>query len=346
MLVKQAKAVARRWVIAEASDAPGFRGAFYHGSTNWLPDDAPLPATSDLDVMVVLAGPTPPIKLGKFRHRGVLLEVSSLPPDQVRSPDQVLGQSHLAGSFRAPSIILDPSGQLTGLQVAVARDYAKRRWVVARCEQVQDKILSYLQSLDESAPLHDQVTAWLFATGNTTHLPLVAGLQNPTVRRRYLAARELLADYGHSAFYEPLLELLGCARLGRERVEQHLAALADVFAAAGAVIETPFFFAADLGDDARAVAIDGSRELIARGDHREAIFWIVATASRCQQVLHHDAPPELRERFSPGYRLLLGDLGIASPADLQRRGAEVRAFLPRVWEVAEAILAANREIEA
>ena len=345
MLVKQAKAVARQWVVEEGSRAPGFTGAFYHGSTAWLPDDAALPATSDVDVMVVLAGPNPPVKPGKFRYRGVLLEASYLPSDQLRSPELILGQSHLAGSLRTASIIRDPSGRLTALQAAVARDYAKRRWVYRRCEHALEKILAYLRSLSEAAPFHEQAIAWLFATGITTHVLLVAGLQNPTVRRRYLAAREFLIDYGHAAFYETLLELLGCAQMSRGRVEQHLATLAEVFDVAAAAVKTPFPFASDLSEVARPIAIDGSRELIERGDHREAIFWMVATASRCQQVLHHDAPTELRERFRPAYLRLLGDLGIASFADLQQRAAQVEAFLPRLWEVAEAIMAANPDIE-
>ena len=347
MIVEQAKAVARQWVVEEGSRAPGFCGAFYHGSVAWLPDDATLPTTSDVDVMVVLADPNPPVKPGKFRYRSVLLEISYLPSDQLRSPELVLGQSHLAGSLRTASIILDPSSRLTPLQVTVARDYAKRRWVYQRCEHARDKLLGYLRSLRESgsAPLHEQVTAWLFATGITTHVLLVAGLQNPTVRRRYLAARELLAEYGQAAFYETLLDLLGCARISRTRAEQHLAALAEVFDVAAAVVKTPFPFASDLSAVARPIAIDGSRELIERGDHREAIFWLVATASRCQQVLYHDAPVELQQRFRPGYRRLLADLGIASFADLRRRGAQVEDFVPRLWEVAEAIMAANPGIE-
>jgi hypothetical protein len=189
------------------------------------------------------------------------------------------------------------------------------------------------------------VTAWLFATGVTTHVLLVAGLRNPTVRRRYLAARELLADYGRLDFYETLLELLGCAQMSRARVEHHLAALADAFDAAKAVITTAFFFASDISDAARPIAIDGSQELIARGFHREAVFWMVATYSRCQKVLYHDAPAEMQEKFRPGYRHLLGDLGIGSSADLRQRNEQVEECLPRVWEVAEAIMAANRDIE-
>src|SRR5688500_5295208 len=113
MLVKEAKALARQWVMEEASRVPSFYGAFYHGSTNWLPDDATLPAASDMDVMVVLAEPNPPDKLGKLIYRDVMLEISYLPADQLQSPDIVLGQYHMAGSFRTPGIILDPSGQLT-----------------------------------------------------------------------------------------------------------------------------------------------------------------------------------------------------------------------------------------
>ena len=345
MLVKEAKAVARRWVLEEGSQIPGFWGAFFHGSTTWLPDDAILPATSDLDVMVVLAAPNPPDKLGKFIYRDVMLEVSYLPRDQLQSPEQILGLSHLAGSFRVPSIIADPSGELTPLQAAVAKEYAKRAWVYKRCENARDKILNNLQGVRASAPFHDQVLPWLFATGVTTHVLLVAGLKNPTVRRRYVAVRELLADYGRLDFYPSLLELLGCAQMSRGQVEEHLAALTEVFDVAKTVIKTPFPFAADITDIARPVAIDGSREMIERGDHREAIFWMVATYSRCQQVLYRDAPEELQERFTPGYRRLLGALGITSFADLRQRGEQVKAFLPRLWEVAECILEANPEIE-
>jgi hypothetical protein len=189
------------------------------------------------------------------------------------------------------------------------------------------------------------VSCWLFGTGVTTHVLLVAGLKNPTVRRRYLAARELLAEYGRLEFYEPLIQLLGCAQMSAACAEHHLVALTDVFDAARSVLKTPFPFAADISDTARPIAIDGSQELIERGFHREAIFWIVATWSRCQQVLINDAPAEMQDRSDAGFRQLLADLGIASPTDLQQRGEQVRQFLPRVWETAEAIMAANPGIE-
>jgi hypothetical protein len=345
MLVKDAKVVARRWVNEEAGHSPGFAGAFYHGSTNWLADDAALPATSDLDIVVVLAGAGPPGKPGKFIYRGVLLDVSHLPADQLGSPELILGHANLAGSFRAAGIIADPSGRLTALQTAVSRDYARRRWVSRRCAHARDKILANLEALDAGEPFHDQVLPWLFATGITTHVLLLAGLKNPTVRRRYLDVRELLAEYGRLDFYTTLLKMLGCDQMSRARAGQHLAALGEAFDAAKGLDKTPFFFASDISDLARPIAIDGSRELIERGDHREAVFWLVVTYSRCQKVFCYSAPTGTRDAFSPGYRRLLGDLGITSFADLQQRGEELRGWLPQVWQEAEAIMAANPGIE-
>lgn len=85
--------------------------------------------------------------------------------------------------------------------------------------------------------------------------------------------------------------------------------------------------------------------MIERGYHREAMFWIGVTHSRCQKVLARDAPEEMTQRFRDSYRELVGDLGVPSFAEVRRRCAEVERILPRVWELAEAIIAANQGIE-
>ena len=102
MKISQAKDVARKWVVEEGSKTPGFYGAFLHGSINWLPDDASLPATSDVDVMVVLTDATSPANRGKRIYRGLLLEASYIPWDALQSAAQVLSTPHLAGDFRTP----------------------------------------------------------------------------------------------------------------------------------------------------------------------------------------------------------------------------------------------------
>lgn len=344
MLVGEAKATARRWVATEAAGIPGFAGAFFHGSTNWFADTDPFPSGSDLDVMLVLDGEPPPTKPGKFIYDNVLLEVSHLSRAQLGTPEQLLVQHQLAGSFQGPSIIADPFNFLTPLNEAVAREYARRSWVRARCEHARDKVL-HSYPVNAATPFHDQVNAWLFPTGITTHVLLVAGLRNPTVRRRYAATRDLLREYGQAGFYEVLLSKLGCATMPQARAAEHLATLSVAFDAAKGIIRSPFFFAADISDQARPIAIDGSRELIERGLHREAIFWIVATYCRCMAVFAQDGTPELHANHELGFRRLLSDLGIVTTDDLRQRKDELPDFMPQVWTVAEAIMAANPSIE-
>jgi hypothetical protein len=343
MTVGEATSIARQWALEVGSHLPGFRGAFLHGSLNWLPANAEISPTSDVDVMVVLADPDLPNKPGKLIYRGVLLEISYLSAAQLSSPEAVLEQYALAGSLAAQGVLSDPIGWLRDLQWAVAQEYPRRSWVRKRCEQARAKVLHGFP-LQETDPFHDQVPAWLFSAGVTTHILLVAGLKNPTVRRRYVAVRELLAEYDRLEFHHTLLEMLGCAEMTPARARHHLNALTLVFDAAKVVVKSPFFFASDISEVARPIAIDGSRELIARGLHREAIFWIVATYSRCLKILFHDAPPATYKQFTRAYQELLGDLGIESFADLEQRKEQVSDLVPSIWEVAEAIMAANPDI--
>ena len=238
-------------------------------------------------------------------------------------------------------------------------------------------------------------STWLFPTSLPAVAALVAALRTPTVRLRYLRAREVVAP----AEYERLLALLGCADVAPRLVERHLdvvtkwfdetvallaraedgapaaffpptgapasdraaaslgaaasaaattsagatasagvaasagpAASAGVGASAGAAAEAyrddpPLPYAADLTAAARPVAIDGSRALVDSGDHREAVFWIVATAARCQVALTARAAAVAEER-APEFRALVADLtGLRTPADvLTRRDALLAAL--------------------
>ena len=155
--------------------------------------------------------------------------------------------------------------------------------------------------------------------------------------------RELLAAYGLSEVYPQLLDLLGAREITPLQASQHLDALAMAFDAASAVICSPFFFAADIAPEARAIAIDGSAAMIARGDHREAMFWIAATFTRCQQVFLSDAP-ELVAEHEPAYLDLLADLGAATEEAMQQRKAAIRQALPFVRQTVTAIMDANPDI--
>lgn len=338
MNIGKARDAARKWVLENASQIPGFQGAWIAGSTNHLPDDAEFPATSDIDVMIVLGDGEALIKPGKFLFHGVLLEVSSLSRGEIATPEQVLGHYHLAGSLGSGAVLADSGGALTALRADVARAFPERRWVEQRVEQARQTVLSRVDAVSGQPGFAEQVMSWLFAAGGVPHILLVAGLRNPTVRKRYLAARDLLRDMGRQSLYPDMLALLDPLGMPPERVSHHLDVLAGAFDEAAALIKSPFFFAADLSTAGRAVAINGSRELADQGNHREAIFWIVATFARCQIVFHTDAPESAADAWDGAFAELLVDLGIRSVDDLDQRGREIRAFLPRVMREAEGIM--------
>jgi hypothetical protein len=346
--VGDARAAAGDWVARHARPRPGYAGAYFSGSTVGMPDDAELPSSSDVDVVVVTTGTHAPPKPGKLLHRGALLEITYLAQADIARPDDVLTSYHLAGSFRTDTVIDDPTGRLRALHAYVGPRFAVRPWVGRRCDDARRRIETRLAAIDPEAPFHEQVPAWLFPTGVTCHVLLVAALRNPTVRLRYRAARDVLAEYGRPGTYDDLLTLLGCEHLPADRVRHHLRELAVTFDAAAAAPargtgRIPFPFAGDIAAGARPVANDGSRALVEAGDHREAVFWIVATFARCHAVLAADAP-DLHEARMPAFRAAVADLGIAATRDLRERAADVVRYLPRLRRTAEAIMAANPRI--
>ncbi|MEU5531257.1 hypothetical protein ABZ744_30425 [Micromonospora chersina] len=334
MRVGAARAVAVEWVREEMRRDPSIGGAFFSGSTVGLPDDAVLPSWSDVDVLLVRDGPA--AKVGKFVHRRVLLEVSALTWAELGSPADVLGSWVFAPMFRRDAVIADPSGRLAAIRDRVAAGFADPVWVRRRCAGVRRRIEDGLARRDERASLAEQVLGWVFPTSLLAVWPAVAGLRDPTVRRRYVRAREVLAAHGFADRYEELLGSLDGGGVGPDRVREHLAGVAATFDEAARVARTPFPFVADLSAAGRPVVLDGSAELVAAGAHREAMFWVVVTFARCHAVLAVDAPG--RERvLRPAFEAAVADLGVLSAADRRRRAAELLGSLPRWQAVADAV---------
>ncbi len=342
MLVDDGRSAARSWVAGHAAARPDFRGAFFTGSAAAAPATAELARTSDVDVTVVLAAADVPPKPGKLRSGGALLDVTYLSLHALADPDEVAGNYYLAPSFRTDQVIADPTGQLGILRERIAATFDASEQVLRRCANVFGMLQSRLHELDAAAPWHELITAWMFPTSLTTQVVLTAARRPPTVRRRYLDAREVLTRHGDPETYQALLWQLGCADCDRGTVQRHLETLAGSFDDAAAVARTPFFFSSDITAEARAVSIDGSQELIDAGNHREAVFWIVATFARCQQILVADASADVRERGAARFGAAVRDLlGLGAPGDLRARRDQLNSFLPALQHTAEKLVAAT-----
>jgi hypothetical protein len=344
MRMREARAVARQWVEEEVSSLPGFLGAYLSGSMTALPDDAALPAASDVDIKVVLDGTDVPGNPQKYCFRNAVLDVSWESSDEVRSPEAVLGTYYTAGHFTHPCIISDPSGHLAEIQAVVAREFARREWVRKRCEHAREQLRESLTWLNPSGPSHDQALAWLFPIVFTPPMVLVADLRNPTHRRGLAILGQVLARYGCAALHERVLGIVGSEAMSRGQVETLLAACAEAFDVAQAVRATPFLLASNISDFARPVAIGGAQELIGDGYHREALPWIAFIHTLCQKVLSNDAPEEVRDRFMPGYERLLTALGVPTYGDLAGRQEQLGQLVPELWQVVEEIIETNPAI--
>ncbi|WP_254909645.1 hypothetical protein [Micromonospora sp. NBS 11-29] len=159
------------WVRERMRADPSVEGALFSGSTVGLPGDAVLPASSDVDVLLVRGSPGP--KVGKFVHRGVLLEVSTVTWGQVGGPEDVLGSWVFAPMFRTDAVIADPSGRLAAVRRRVAAGYADPVWVRRRCVGVRRRVEDGLRVLDVGGSLADQVLAWVFPTSLVAVWPAV-----------------------------------------------------------------------------------------------------------------------------------------------------------------------------
>ncbi|MEU7176203.1 hypothetical protein ABZ949_32510 [Micromonospora tulbaghiae] len=335
MRVGAARAVAVGWVRERMRVDPLIEGAFFSGSTVGLPDDAVLPVSSDVDVLLVRREPG--AKVGKFVHRGVLLEVSTVTWEELGGPEDVLGSWVFAPMFRTDGVIADPSGRLGAVRERVAAGFADPVWVRARCAGVRRRIEAGLRAVDAEPPTAEQVLAWVFPTSLLAVWPAVAGLVDPTVRRRYVRAEGVLSRFGFADRYPGLLDTLdgGGAGVDAARVREHLAGLAVVFDEVARLPREGFAFGADLGAAGRPVVFDGAAELIEAGRHREAMFWVLVTYARCHVVSGPVAPE--RER---AFGAVLADLGVASAADRRRRADGLLGALPGWQAVVDAVAAA------
>ncbi|SDN01302.1 hypothetical protein SAMN04488137_3061 [Fictibacillus solisalsi] len=342
MKVGEAKKNGAEWAINFAKSSEWVLGAYFSGSTIQMCDDEELPVGSDVDIMVLTSLQDPPMKLGKFLYRGTLLDVTYLSESQFSSSERVLSSYHLAGSFRFDTIIYDSSNVLKNLQHDISKKFAQKKWVLTRCEDARKRVETGLASIHNNVPLHEQVMSFLFPSGVTTHILLVAALRNPTIRLRFAKAKEVLENYHLEGFYEELLTLLGYSHFTPKRVEYHLNHLEKTFDAAVNVSRTPCLFSTDISKDSRPIVMEGSRELIKKGLHREAVFWIAATFTRCHTILAADA--DLHSSFFPSFHELLNELGVASLPDIIKKSQQILDFLPDVWDAAEKIIHANPEI--
>ena len=132
--------------------------------------------------------------------------------------------------------------------------------------------------------------------------------------------------------------------MGKLRVEYHLDAFTEIFDFAKEIIKPPHRFASDISEVGRPISIGAAGSLSTTGT-TERPYTGLSPHTRGVAILRYDGSRDEQENYAAGFHELLTDLGITSFADLQERSQRTREFLHRVWDVVEAIMDANAEIE-
>lgn len=310
--IGDAIAITTAWI---SSSNLQFSSAFIGGSVAYADEGATYDPASDVDCYLVIHGDPPQGKIGKIMVEGVLLDVSWIPWSALENGEKDAVLSSLVNFGR----VVRDDGKLGALQKRIQGRFTTPGAITERLESMRERIRNGLAGDSSGLPHPEQVMNWLFPATLATHIPLISACRPLTVRKRFLAARDVMDPNA----YETLLTLYGFDDVTREHAQDWLDATARLFdATADIAMQSSRFWATDIQSDARHIAIDATQALVDSGNHREALYWILATSSRCL-VVRDDAEAS-SEDFLEDYRRMVRALRLETAED--RRG-KARAIL-------------------
>lgn len=311
LTVDDALAIASTWITT--SNLP-FSSSFIGGSVAYAAPDSLYDPASDIDCYLVTDGEAPDGKIGKITVDGVLLDVSWLPWSQLEHAES---DAVMASLLHFGQVVRD-DGHLGSLQERLSAEFRSPSMVAIRLESMRRKIRNGLAGDSSHLQAPEQVMNWLFPATLATHIPLVKTCAPLTVRKRFLAAKKIMEPTD----YEGLLALYEFDTVTMIQAQGWLDSIATLFDATKELAaKSSRFWATDIQAGARHIAIDGSQQLIDTGNHREALYWIIATSTRCLTV-RSDADIDSSD-FLPAFTEMLSVMGIETAKQRQERSAAI-----------------------
>ena len=355
MDAKQAKRTVKAWVDANLGTWPGLRAAHLTGGITAMPDDAPFPAHKDVDLHLVFAEGSPALEAGgpfvnviAASYGGIAIEAGVKSAAEYASAGTVLANPEIAHHLTLDPVLYDPDGLLRGLQEEVRREYARRRWVLARLEHER-------RGLDRAFELAAMARAGYGASGEvnilgyTTTFPTAAlqvAMLSPLRMgsRGLVHLRQSLAARGRLDLHEELLAALGVAAAEPGRAEEIIDEAAEAFDLAVEIRRTPHPFQHKMHRHLRPYFVDSCRDMVADGHHREALLWAVAFHLAATDVILADAPAAEVPRFVARRDALLRELGLETAEARASTYARLPGLYDRIFALAEEIVAQNPRI--
>jgi hypothetical protein len=347
MNVAEALSIAERWAAEEIARTPNeVVCALTWGSINWMAAGDPFPPSSDVDVLVVVPEVDPARhRVSKRAYGGVAIEPFYLPRERFVSAEALLVDFALAPNLVHGKVLFDSARLLEGLRSAMAPEIARRCWMRRRCRARRDAALTLLAAFESSDSLPHLNGVTFHAVMALGQMALIADLQNPTVKKALVKARDVLGAYGLGDEHHRLLSLLGVETLDGEAVlvaSHHCRSALDL---ACEWLRTPFPADNQVSRHSRSALDVDVPACVTHGTGREIFLWVAHLYSCAMIAIQNDAPPEAA---APVWREYLQDMarvGAAAPAEAHAKMLACRSALQRMATVCDDIVGRNRVAE-
>lgn len=343
MKVREVIELTSEWVTAYGSQTPGFRGAHLMGSINTMSEHEPFPAYRDVDFHLVLdIDENEPNQ--ELSYKGLILECASSSINAYRSLPSVLSDPGLCPNLVTDSILSDPTGMLRELHKGVEREYARRRWVTARCEYEKAQAVRHLDAMVK-ARSSGEVSFHLGMVLNfLSGLMAVSYLRMPTHRRLLILMKELLEQAGRSEVYERALDIYGCAHMTRAQMQSYLQEGIAAFDRAVEVHRTPSPYGFKLHPHVRPYFMEATQEMIDEGYHREAVVWIWVLYYLSNAAIQNDASEEEKPQFQSAFDRLLSGLDLLAPQAWPDRVQQAQELIDEISGIADGVVRCHPDI--
>ncbi|MBN1867041.1 hypothetical protein JW916_07080 [Candidatus Sumerlaeota bacterium] len=318
MKVREAKQAACKWIEENAASYPGYKGAIIAGSANAMDPEAEWPATSDVDLWLMVENPKATPRQKKILFEGVIVEAVPTRLAHFDDPEEVLGDPYKAHHFAVNNILSDPTGILSDVQKAVGPKFAEPKWVLERLRGANGSARHKLTKVAED-PQVGRMMDFVLGIRNTAAQCPLAKLRSPTFRKCLVVAREILNSMGREDLYDELLDVLGTRHFSRSDAEALRDATMPMFDRAVAVLKTPFWPDFEFAECVRPIAIGGITELIESGFHRESVWFALFIQTASMKAIKNDAPEDEKARFADQFMETLSAIGLTTPDDLAPR---------------------------
>jgi hypothetical protein len=338
MTVMDAKRYAKVFVADRYLSDEGFMGAFLGGSTAFMNNNADFPFGSDIDVRVLYASEQQlPVNIrDHFECKGAIIEPSYRVADEIFDLDRLLDNPYSVSDLVNGDVLSDPSGRLEQIQREIQNTYKNDQHIMRRCRGLGKVIDRLAGAITEPVrALGPVVTIFSIIVSTLAQLPLVATLQNPTIRRALAESKLILEKWNNGDLYGELLSLIGGNKVAPEVVKVLTGRCLKTFDYAVTVISS-FFPAADFIDaQLRERWATGMSELIDSGNSDESLPFILHKYGASMTAIENDAPDSAKLVWRRLFEQTLEELGLNDRSEILRRVTDAQNVYYRMLAVVE-----------